>query len=342
MSADATAPESPAACPNCGYPTPGAYCPTCGQRQLDRRVTLRRMIAEAVEDQFSLNATLPRTLKALLFHPGFLSREYVQGRIQRYIPPLRLYLVSSLLFFLVLSFVTHASPTGFRIDGLTRDSTGVVLVDSAGAVRIDSAGVVVVDSAGAVLVDSAGVVLADSTGRDGAIAAERARRSAAEAMRRDDWVSSIRFRSPIAVLDSTVNRKLRQFQGATPGEALRRIGDEAIRRAPTAAFLLLPVFALLLKVLYLRRRRYYVEHFVFGLHTHAFSFLLLLPLLLVDGWIEVPLMLWMLVYFYVAMKRFYGQGWFRTLVKFSLLSFSYMIAFTFVVAGLFLFALLMV
>lgn len=92
-------------CPNCGTPVEDRYCPHCGQRNADRLVSTRRIVAEALEDQLSLDGKLPRTLLGLLFRPGFLTREYVEGRIARYVPPFRLYLASSLLFFLVASVV---------------------------------------------------------------------------------------------------------------------------------------------------------------------------------------------------------------------------------------------
>src|SRR5690606_10736791 len=91
-------------CPNCGDPTEGNYCPNCGQKRVHRRVSLRRMLAEVLEDQFALDSTLPRTLGSLLFRPGHLSSEYVGGRVNRYVPPFRLYLASSVLFFLLLTF----------------------------------------------------------------------------------------------------------------------------------------------------------------------------------------------------------------------------------------------
>ncbi|MBW3629148.1 MAG: DUF3667 domain-containing protein [Gemmatimonadetes bacterium] len=56
------------------------------------------MAAEGIQDQLSLGAELPVTLAALLFRPGHLTREYLAGRIVRYAPPLRLYLVASLAF----------------------------------------------------------------------------------------------------------------------------------------------------------------------------------------------------------------------------------------------------
>jgi hypothetical protein len=100
-----TSPPPSRGCPNCGTPVSDLYCPRCGQRNKERLVSLRAIVQDAAEDQFSLGGALPRTLGALLFRPGRLTREYVEGRIARYIPPFRLYLVSSLVFFVVFSFV---------------------------------------------------------------------------------------------------------------------------------------------------------------------------------------------------------------------------------------------
>jgi len=67
-------------CLNCGDTTVGFFCRNCGQRKADVRVSLRRMLMEVMDDQLSLNSTLPRTIGALLFRPGHLTAEYVQGR----------------------------------------------------------------------------------------------------------------------------------------------------------------------------------------------------------------------------------------------------------------------
>src|SRR5690606_21245581 len=92
-------------CLNCGDPTTGEYCPTCGQRKTSVHVSVAELLRDSVEDELVLNRKLPRTIRYLLLHPGMLTDEYVSGRVVRYTPPLRLYLVSSVVMFLVLSFV---------------------------------------------------------------------------------------------------------------------------------------------------------------------------------------------------------------------------------------------
>ena len=104
-------------------------------------------------------------------------------------------------------------------------------------------------------------------------------------------------------------------------------------------FVLLPIVALLLKLFYIRSKRYYVEHFVFMLHIHAMVFVaMLLFLLLVFGTMHLPwlepfkdkagsVILWyVMIYLFLAMRFFYRQSWFKTALKFFLLVFSYSIA----------------
>ena len=100
--------------------------------------------------------------------------------------------------------------------------------------------------------------------------------------------------------------------------------------------LFLPLFALLLKVLYWRSGRFYAEHFVFALHTHAFSFVVFTAIVLLtgDGWqdyVQLGLLLWTAGYLLFALKRFYGQGWVRTPIKYLLICILY---FTLLMIGL--------
>ena len=93
-----------------------------------------------------------------------------------------------------------------------------------------------------------------------------------------------------------------------------------VEHAPNMVFLLLPAFALLLRVLYRRAPVFYAEHFVFALHNHAFAFLALTVAHVASVWLRpvglgpmaaVPL-LWMPVYFFVSMRRVYGGSRLRT------------------------------
>lgn len=291
-------------CLNCGDPTVGNYCPVCGQRKIDVRISLRRMLREAMDDQFSLNSTLPRTLGTLLFRPGRLTSDYVQGRMARYIPPFRLYLVSSLLFFVALSFVADPGELAMGEDGDARR-------DSVRAARI---------------ADSVLLVHARRAGEDTlplAMAVSRAHETPPP-----DNVNFSPDPEQVAPLLKPLVRRMEiteaRLNAMPQREALRTLIAALEANAPIGVFVMMPLFALILKLLYVRRKRFYVEHFVFALHTHAFAFLTGTVVLLLDhDNVEAVVMVWVLVYLFLALKRVYGQGIIRTFVHYVALGIAY-------------------
>src|SRR5690606_5298065 len=149
------------------------------------------------------------------------------------------------------------------------------------------------------------------------------------------WARNTRSDSRFPMLDRAVQRKVEQVGHLAPREALSQVARDYVEFAPHMIFLLLPVFALLLKGLYVRTGRYYAEHFVFALHTHAFAFLTFTLVLLIPwDWIDRILLFWMVVYMWIAMRRVYRQGAVRTTLKWWVLGWSYGWVFLFGMIGL--------
>jgi hypothetical protein len=269
------APGRPAAgppCANCGDTTPGKFCPECGQARRTRLISLREMAVDFLDDQLSFNSRLPTTVFCLLLRPGFLTQEYLRGRIARYIRPLRLYLGASVVFFLLISF------------------------DGGGLVRLG------LEEGTGVKVDASLVTPVP----DGS------------------WVDSINVYTASPTLDHLLEQKRAHFRRMSPGEAFREVMTEFREHVPTTMFFLLPVFALLLKLLYRRPGRLYVEHFVFALHLHAFAFAALTVVLLArHPAVAGVMMTWVLLYTFLAMKRVYRQSLFRTGLKYMALGTGY-------------------
>jgi uncharacterized protein DUF3667 len=302
-------PERP--CLNCGDPTPGNFCRNCGQRKVEVHVSLRRMLMEALDDQFSLNSALPRTIGALMFRPGHLTREYMGGRIARYIPPFRLYLVTSVAFFLVLSLLPEFTGADLNL-GLER--TTVTLGSGT-------------DSAGPRHVPQPPVPAPAAATRG---ARPLPLRPPMPPPPPPGILRNIRLNTGNAVIDSIGNARIEHFSRMGSREAARQITSEYLRHVPQMMFVLLPLFAGLLKILYLRSRRFYVEHFVFALHVHAFAFLTYLTMLAVR-WPPVIAALgaWLMLYVVLAMKRVYAQGWMATLTKYAFLGAAYVVMLSF-------------
>jgi hypothetical protein len=304
-------PERP--CLNCGDATVGNYCPTCGQRKVEVRVSLREQVWEILGDEMALSSALPRTLAGLLFRPGFLTKEYVQGRCVRYILPLRMYIVTSILFFLTLSIVASPDRLGITVRGATEAAAAAPGPPEAEAAPAP---------------EGATVAGADAEAAPERAAAEVAPGIAAqipwETMRINvgpDPESVPGWLRPLALRLKASEERL---QAMPPREAAAEVFRGLEQNAPKAMFVLLPLFAGILKLLYVRRRRFYVEHAVFALHVHSMAYLLFLAMLLSPWmWLTPVLIPWIGLYVFLAMKRVYGQGIIRTALKFSLLGWSY-------------------
>ena len=348
-------PERP--CLNCGDPTPGNYCRSCGQRKVEVLVSVRTMVADALEDEFVLNRRLPLTLFGLFFRPGHLTVEHVNGRIARYVRPFRLYVASSIVFFLLVSFFSLRVLAQSDLDraGLVPpvpDSLAVEGIDSAlttiRAALADSA----TSPATAAGLDRTRRMLEAQrqravAGRDSAAAVETAAnpgapparqrpRTIAESLELGEIdASEVNLGIGVAALDSALVRRARVLGDMTPRQAAERLVGDFVNYIPTMMFVFLPLFALLLKLFYVRQRRFYAEHFVFLLHVHAFVYLIFAVLLIARGvssppeWLTLLLLGWVVVYIYLAMKRVYRQGWLKTFVKCWALGSAY-----FVILGL--------
>jgi hypothetical protein len=104
-------------CPNCKASLHGQFCFACGQDQksIDRHFS--SLVSEALEDIFQPNSRTFRTLLAVCFKPGFLTRDYFSGRRARYIQPVRLYFITSILFFFVISMMSGSVTSTIDTDG---------------------------------------------------------------------------------------------------------------------------------------------------------------------------------------------------------------------------------
>ena len=131
-------------CPNCGEIVDNRFCPACGQENREFKATFKEMIKEFTSHAFNLDSRFLKTVKHLLFHPGWLTIEYFKGRRESYISPLRLYLIFSMMYF--LTFAVH--------DFYSDISKGVKLVET--SIQANEA-----DSLEAVLIESANKLAGD-------------------------------------------------------------------------------------------------------------------------------------------------------------------------------------
>lgn len=92
-------------CKNCQTPLDGTYCPHCGQKDVDLERPIRELVGELLKEALEIDGRAIRTFRALLLQPGRLTSEYLAGRRRSFTPPLRLYLVISVSFFVLVAWL---------------------------------------------------------------------------------------------------------------------------------------------------------------------------------------------------------------------------------------------
>ncbi len=316
-------------CLNCETTLSGQYCGNCGQRARSRLISLWELIREAFGDLFELDSRLWQTLVPLIIRPGKLTLDYLRGRRARFMPPFRTYLVLSVLFFLVaffdpreefnVLFEPAVESTGESQQTAAEIREGVVK-------ELAEEGIIVTDeSSSDDEVDANGVNFDIGNGTGGV----NCNLEDIESADVPDWLSSRVTPERLQLICERIM--------ADDGRALfGKLRDNV----PAALFFLLPLMALILKIMYPLSKRYYVEHLLFVVHYHAFFFLILtlqilfarfaslvsMPedasdIVLIGAAIYIP------VYLFRSMQRVYGQGFFITVLKFIFLALSYFIGF---------------
>ena len=292
--------QSPAArekrhlCRNCLAAVQGAFCAQCGQKQHSPIRHFSQVIGELFNDILNFDAKLLNTMKPLMLQPGFLSREYFDGRRARYVSPLKLYFFLSIVaFFLIQQSIDIA-------------------VENQGPQNVDAAG----------------------AGKDSDFHIGNFNGKPWHAKTNPMNVAWL----PDAGND-LINGKLGKLESTVKNKDWQQLTHAALAATPQTLLILLPIFALLLKLAYMFRGRLYMEHLIVALHNHAFllSSLSLLAVLtemstwttVVPGWESLLglatslLLIWIPLYFLLSLKYIYGQSWKMTVFKFLLIGLSY-------------------
>jgi hypothetical protein len=305
---DIPAPTSAVPCRNCGATTDGIYCPNCGQETSLALPSVRAFLRDAAGRYVALDGRMWRTLIALLFRPGFLTREYFAGRRRRYIRPARLFLVLSIGLFALLRFEGKA-PQILDSDLSAADRAEF-------AREINEGG-----HSGFSLDEDLNVHLRGGTQLDAFSS---------------PWLAPLRERAQL------FNRLPRQEKADQVFAGVMRYGPYAMFALLPLFALLMGLAYVGRTRRYRERPRRYAAHLVFGAHNHAFLFLVVaLFVLLPGGLTRAILALWAIVYLLLSMRNVYGGRWLGVVVRAAIIFVLYFAFFAVVVSGLVVAAILL-
>jgi hypothetical protein len=311
-------PLPPPVCGNCGTPLCGRYCHACGQPVTGLVRHFGSVLGDVLDSLFNIDARVPHTLLPLYLRPGRLTLDYFVGKRARYVTPFRL-----VFFLAIVAF--------FAIQLVVRTGHGqVVQFQTPPAASTAASTAPVADEHDRHFANG------DIKFNDKLVWNRQTRPLHARWLPdfADDWLND--------AIENARNN-LHHMNSGVPAEqqaAAQRLAVGVFAVAPQVLFVLLPVFALLLKIFYIFKRRLYMEHLIVAMHSHAFvmlSLLVLVGLGLLRGWavahaawLDTPLRLlyvaawiWLPVYPLLMQKRVYRQGWFMTSLKYACIGFCY-------------------
>lgn len=317
------------------------FCPHCGQQANDE-LTVGVLFYNTIANYFSFDARFFRSFIPLVFKPGVLAKRFVNGKRLMYLHPAQMYLFISVVFFFLFSFkireynanLDKALQQGFELEQ-SQDSINLNPIDSATVAKIS-----------APLKNENGLLSGMSNEErqefDSILAVASQPKNANnnlsfgyDTVKLDSLIAidapemeqlkAVGMKDDAGFISKQFYRQLVKFHKNRGGGILQALFDSV----PISLFILLPIFAILLKIFYWRRGRF-AHHLVFSFYYFSFLFTVLCIIIGINYIVEIPdwldflVLLSTFLYLVFAVRNYYEQGFFISLIKSSMLTFIYM------------------
>ena len=322
-------------CENCGTQLRGHWCAQCGQPAIDYRRSFRHVIVDVLDSFLNWDSKFFATLGLLIARPWRLTNEFLAGKRVRYVHPARLYLLASILFFFAVTYwvkSAHLNPKN-----LTPQARAEIEAD------LEKKNLTPEQRAN---VEKALKILPPETANK----IERAIKPKETPTETPTTESA-----PDKELEAKEPDRSGKDSASPPngfekwieGRAKEKLGEHGtnlqlflitmISNLPYMVLCCIPLFAFVLKILYLRKRVFYIDHLVYALHIHTFAYLAIMLIVLATmglnrivpgllaGWIVGVLWAIFAVQIFLSIRRVYRQDWFMTVFKFFVGGFVYLI-----------------
>ena len=339
-------------CLNCGHKEEREFnfCPNCGQKARESKITLKVLIGEIFSNIFDLDSSFYRSF-FLLPLPAYLSKKYVKGERKQYLNPIRFFFISMIMFFaLLVSYLNTDNIDKITADQLARIEKSELLEKFEKELEkkeYDSLDQTNIDSLRASLFR--GIVLPQldtvfSTSPDNLVRIDLA--TEFKLLRRD------LYHTPISEITADMKDEgwvkkilVQQFIRVTRDH--KSALTFSLGNGIWVVIATIIMIAFLMKLFYIRRKKYLIEHAIILFHTHAFAFVVGSVIMLVAKFSDFGSEIYAigaavsLIYTILSLKFYYGQGWIKTLTKFLIISFFYVIVMSVLVGIVLMFSLLL-
>jgi len=329
-------------CENCGAQLQGHWCAKCGQPAIDYRRSFRHVIADLLNEFLNWDSKFFATIGLLLVRPWKLTNEFLAGHRVRYVHPLRLYLLASILFFFAVNY--GARGLRFEPGNLSPKDRAELEAD----LKKEDLPPAAREKLEALLRESpASPAPSPQTTAPSPSPAPKTDKQKQE-------FGKIGER-PFVVFDQA--KSTTPFESWIEARAKEKMGEHGTKMGlfistlfsnlPYMMLCCIPLFALVLKILYVRRHIFYIDHLIYALHIHTFAYTGIMLIVLatiglnrvipgpIAGWTIALLWIAFLVQIFLSIRRVYRQGWFISIFKFLFGGFVYLMVLVLALAATF-------
>jgi hypothetical protein len=329
-------------CENCGAQLDGHWCAKCGQPAIDYRRSFRHVIADLLNEFLNWDSKFFATIGLLLVRPWKLTNQFLAGHRVRYVNPLRLYLLASILFFFAVNY--GARGLRFEPSKLSPKDRAEIEAD----LKKEDLPPAAREKLEALLRDSSSAP---------APSPQTTTSSPSPTPKTDNQKQEYGKvgERPFVVFDDA--KSTTPFERWIEARAKEKMGEHGTKMGlfiatlfsnlPYMMLCCIPLFAFVLKILYFRRHIFYIDHLIYALHIHTFAYVGIMLIVLatiglnntapgpIAGWTIALLWIAFLVQIFLSIRRVYRQGWFISIFKFLFGGFVYLIVLVFALAATF-------
>jgi hypothetical protein len=341
-------------CENCGAQLTGHYCGQCGQAAVDYRRSFRHVVADVLDSFLNWDSKFFTTIALLIVKPWRLTNEFLAGKRVRYVNPLRLYLLASILFFFAVNYGAkdlRLQPGKLSPKDRAELEADLKKGDLPPAAR---------EQLEALLLESPSPSSSPQTTSPSPATNVPSPSPASETDKQKQEYGKIGER-PFVVFDEA--KSTTPFERWIEARAKEKMGEHGTKMGlfiatlfsnlPYMMLCCIPLFAFVLKILYIRRHIFYIDHLIYALHIHTFAYVGIMLIVLatiglnraasgsIAGWTIALLWIAFVMQIFLSIRRVYRQGWFISIFKFLFGGFVYLIVLAVALAATFFATLVM-
>jgi uncharacterized protein DUF3667 len=337
-------------CENCGAELQGHWCSQCGQPAIEYRRSFRHVVADLLNEFLNWDSKFFTSIALLIVKPWRLTNEFLAGKRVSYVNPLRLYLLASILFF----FAVNYGAKGIKIDPTKfpdekRAEVAAAIADKRSEIEEQLNKENLTPEQRQKLQKALDYLTkpkssATTTPGPGETSSPTAAPSGSPTSESDTQTYGPVGNRPFVVFDDA--KSTTPFERWIESRAKEKMGEHGTKMGLFISTLLsnlpymmlccIPLFALVLKVLYIRRRLFYIDHLIYALHIHSFFYAGIMLIVLatigllhslpgaIAGWLITLLWLAFVVQIFLSIRYVYRQGWFLSIFKFLFGGFVYL------------------